>query len=101
MPEPVPPVHVEPRPPDELYEENCRAMVRAMVKARLSTKWVLTARLLEPEFDARCLEICPELVPLDPVTTGELQKAVARAQSYTIEEDEFIEIDGVMVRRLP
>jgi hypothetical protein len=87
--------------PQELYEETCRRMVRAMVKARLSTKWILTARILDPQFDERCREICPELAPLDPITTGELQKAVAHAQSYTIEEDEFIEIDGVMVRRLP
>lgn len=64
--------------PEELYEETCRQHVRAMVLARLSTKWVFTARLLDPQFDERCRELCPELPPLDPVTTDELRKVMQR-----------------------
>jgi hypothetical protein len=59
---------------DERYDEMCRALVRVMVRTRLDNKLVLTARLLDPAFDERCREICPELPPLDPVTTGELRK---------------------------
>lgn len=60
------------------YEEMCRARVRAMVRERLDNKTVLTARLFNAQFDERCREICPELPPLDPVTTGELRKVMAR-----------------------
>lgn len=63
---------------DDVYEDNCRAMVRAMVRSRLDNKLVLTARLIDPQFDERCREICPDLPPLDPVTTDELRKAMER-----------------------
>jgi len=61
---------------DEFYAEMSRARVRAMVVTRLSSKLVLTARLIDPEFDAEVREICPELPPLDPVTTGELRRVI-------------------------
>lgn len=65
-------------PPPRNYDDHCRAMVRAMVRSRLDTKLVLQARLLDPAFDEECRTICPELPPLDPVTTAELEKAIQR-----------------------
>lgn len=63
---------------DALYRRSAEQRTRALVLDRLSTKWILTARLLDPEFDARCRELCPELPPLDPVTTNELRKVMER-----------------------
>jgi len=62
---------------DERYAAVARSRVRAMVVSRLSTKLVLTARLFDPEFDVEVREICPELAPLDPVTTAELRRVPA------------------------
>ena len=77
------PIEVDGQPVrGELYEDMCRARVRAMVRTRLDNKLVLTARLFDPEFDERVRELCPELPPLDPVTTGELRKVMdARRES--------------------
>lgn len=66
---------------DALYRRTSEQRMRALILSRLSTKWILKARLLDPEFDARCREICPELPPLDPVTTAELQKLIDRRRS--------------------
>lgn len=65
---------------ESLYEDMCKARVRAMVRSRLDCKLVLTARLLDPAYDEECRTICPELPALDPVTTAELQR-VHRMQS--------------------
>lgn len=51
---------------DALYRRSAQQRTRALVLSRLSTKWVLTARVLDPEYDKRCREICPELPPLQP-----------------------------------
>jgi hypothetical protein len=58
------------------YEEMCKARVRAFVRSRLDTKLVLTARLLDPALDEEVRAICPELPPLDPVTTAELRRVM-------------------------
>ena len=63
---------------DERYADVRSARIRAMVRERLSSKLVVTARLMDPEFDARVREVCPELQPLDPVTTAELRRVLAR-----------------------
>lgn len=63
---------------DDAYEEACRKRVRQLILCRLSTKLVFTARLFDAKFDEQCREICPELAPLDPVTTGELRKTMEK-----------------------
>lgn len=72
---------------DALYADMAKARVRAMVVSRLSSKIVLTARLFDPAFDAEVREICPELPPLDPVTTAELRRVTERivGEGYIVE----------------
>jgi hypothetical protein len=55
---------VEPRPVN--YDEHWRAWTRALVRSRLDNKLMRTARLLDPAFDERVRELCPELPPLHP-----------------------------------
>ena len=55
---------VEPTP--ENYDEHSRAIVRMLIRSRLDNKLVLTARLLDPLFDARVRAVCPELPDLRP-----------------------------------
>lgn len=62
--------------PEAWYEEMAKARVRAMVVSRLSSKLVLTARLFDAAFDEEVRAICPELPPLDPVTTAELRRGM-------------------------
>lgn len=59
---------------DERYADVCRQRIRAMVISRLSSKVVHQARLLDPQFDEKVRDLCPDLAPLDPVTTGELRR---------------------------
>jgi hypothetical protein len=54
---------VVPRPVN--YDEQCQAMTRALIRSRLDNKLVLTARLLDSDFDRRVRALCPELPRLE------------------------------------
>ena len=60
----------------DAYEEQARATTRMLIRSRLDNKLVLQARLLDSEFDERVREVCPELPPIDPATTAELQRVL-------------------------
>lgn len=50
---------VDPAPAD--YQGYGAAITKALLRARLSDKLIHTARVLDPEFNRRCLEVCPDL----------------------------------------
>jgi hypothetical protein len=55
--------NVDPKPVD--YGGHWHATMRLLLRSRLDNKLVLQARLLDPDFDRRVRELCPELPALE------------------------------------
>lgn len=74
---------------DRMYAEMGRALTNSIISARLNSKLMLQARLLDPVFDEQVRTEYPDLVqPLDPVSTAAMKRILYIPRDWFRLEDE-------------